>query len=111
MGGLIADIIFGFIFWSLVRMIYFVRSTNWRRVSGKILDVSVMDPGFGCPSVKMRFQLRDREHVWDGEDALPFALIGDAKRFAQRFHKDKAVMVRINPARQSETRLFRIDQK
>jgi hypothetical protein len=109
MGGLVMDIVLAFLFKSLVRAFQYVKSLRWTRSTATVVDSRVLDPYMGCPSVKVHYQVSTNSSQ-QGLDEVPFYLHSSAKRYAQGFSGNLAVIVRVNPSNPSEMFFFPNDQ-
>jgi hypothetical protein len=109
MGGLVIDVVLAFLFKSFVRAIHYVKSLRWKRSTATVVDSTVLDPYMGCPSVKVHYQVSSNSSQ-QGLDEVPFYLRGSAKRYAQGFSGNLAVIVRVNPSNPKEMFFFPNDQ-
>jgi hypothetical protein len=71
----------------------------------------VLDPLFGCPSVKLFYKFDFEGHSTKGSDVIPFSDVLRAKAYAERFPHNLPRTVRVNPENPQETRFFEWDQK
>ncbi len=109
MGGLVIDIVLAFLFKSSVRAFHFVKSLRWKRSTATVVDSTVLDPYMGCPSVEIHYQVSS-DSSQRASDEVPFYLRGSAKRYAQSFSGDLAVIVRVNPRNPRDMFFFPYDQ-
>jgi hypothetical protein len=110
MGGFVLDIAVMFIFKSLVRAMRFLRSLRWERTKATVVDLTVLDPDMGCPSVKIRYQVLSNGVSHQGVDELPFFLRRSAKSYARDFPHNQTVVVRINSGNPREMLFAPSDQ-
>ncbi len=110
MAGLVLDIVVMFIFKSFVRAMRFLRSLRWNHSTATVLNLTVIDPDMGCPSVRVQYQLVSNGSSQQGVDELPFFLRGSAKRYVEEFPKSRDVVVRVNPGNHREMLFVPYDQ-
>jgi len=110
MGGLVIDIAVFFIFKSARRVYYFLRSRGWSRNRAIITGVTLIAPDFGCPFVRVGYQMDDKSYL-SGEDEIPFFLRRSAKAYMQSCTINSQVIIRVNPINLAENYLFSHDQR
>jgi hypothetical protein len=109
MAGLVIDIVLAYLFSSIVRAFHFLKSFRWSRVDGITLESTVLDPYWGCPSVKIRYQI-STDGSQQGWDEVPFYLIGSAKIYAKKLRHNLRVTIRVNPKNSERAFFFPYDQ-
>src|SRR6266702_8913657 len=97
MGGLVIDIIAAYLYKSFARWIRFMRSSRWERKTAYVSEVLVLDPDWGCPSVKVQFRIGLNHDYGDGQDEIPFLFRWSARSYARRFSINTPISVRTNP--------------
>lgn len=110
MGGFVLDIVLMFIFKSVVRAIRFLKSLRWNRSAATVLDLTVIDPDMGCPSVRVHYQIVSSGGSQQGADEMPFFLRGSAKSYVRNFSKNQPAVVRVNPGNPNEMLFAPSDQ-
>jgi len=108
MAGLVIDIFLVFLFKCVVRSVHFFGSSDWKRSTAFVKNWAVLDPIWGCPSVKVRYVLEGSSI--ESQDEIPFLFRGSARQYAERFSHTFPVTVRINPKNPDERRFFDEDQ-
>lgn len=110
MGGFVLDIALMFILKSMVRAMRFLKSLRWDRSAATVLDLTVIDPDMGCPSVRVHYQIVANQGSQQGADDVPFFLRGSAKNYAQNFSENRVIVVRVNPGNPKEMLFAPSDQ-
>jgi hypothetical protein len=110
MGWLVIDIVVGYLFKSAIRVFHFVRSSNWKRTKASLTDWTAVDPGWGCPSVKLYYEFVAEERLNEGWDEVPFYMRWHAKTYMESLSQGLEPMIRVNPKNPQETQFFELDQ-
>jgi hypothetical protein len=111
MGGLVIDIILMYLFKSAVRVFDFFKSSKWERTRASFKDWDVVDPAWGCPSVKLYYEFVSRKGLTKGWDEIPFYMRWHARTYAESLSRGLRPMIRVNPENPEETQFFELDQK
>ena len=109
MGWLVIDIFIAFVIKSAIRDRAFIRSERWIRTAARVVDVTLLDPGFGCPSVRVDYERISNDHTLKGREEIPFFYLRRAKRYAQLLSDNSTVIVRVNPRNPEEMRFCETD--
>jgi hypothetical protein len=108
--GLVIDIVLVFFYKAIGRLYRLINSIRWHRQSASVLQVDVMDPFLGCPSVGVRYQFNVNEMKHNGYGEMPFLFRASAKRYAKKLSNGSVVTIRVNPHSQRDTLFFNCDQ-
>jgi len=111
MGGLVLDIAVAFLVKSFIRTFWFMKSFRWDRITGSVLDSTLLDPNMGCPSVRMHYRILSSEGPREGRDEVPFFLRRSARDYARTFSGNPVVTIRVNPHATRATLFFDLDQR
>jgi hypothetical protein len=109
-GWFVLDIILVYLFKSAVRVFHFFQSYRWERSRASFTDWAVVDPGWGCPSVKVQYNFASGERSANGSDELPFYLRWHARTYAESLSRELRPIIRVNPNNARETHFFERDQ-
>ncbi len=110
MGSLVLDIFLVFFFKVSIRILHYVESIRWVRCKASFTNWIVIDPGWGCPSVRVHYELIFNESPFSGLDEAPFLTHWRAKTYAQSLSRDLHPIIRLNPKNPQQTRFFELDQ-
>jgi hypothetical protein len=111
MGWLVIDIVIVYLFKSSVRVIHFFESLKWVRSRASLTDWDIVDPGWGCPSVRLHYTVASSGISTAGSDEVPFYMRWHAKTYSESLSRGLRPIVRVNPNNPRETRFFESDQK
>lgn len=111
MGWLVVDIIVVYLFKSTVRVFRFFESLKWMRTRASLTDWAIIDPGWGCPSVKLHYEFVSNGLSTAGSDEIPFQIDWHAKSYAESLSRELRPIIRVDPRNPRETRFFEWDQK
>jgi hypothetical protein len=109
MGGLVLDIILVYLFKSAVRVFHFFKSFRWERSKASFTDWSVVDPFWGCPSVRLHYKFVSSGGSVKGSDEIPFYMRWHAKTYAASLSRDLHPIIRVNPKNAQDTHFFETD--
>jgi len=96
---------------SAMRVFYYFQSTKWERTTGFVTGQVVLDPIWGCPSVKLHYRFNSNGHSTKSWDVIPALSIIEARNNAASFPHNHPVTIRVNPKNAQETHFFERDQK
>jgi hypothetical protein len=95
-----------------MRAFYYFQSTKWERTIGFVKGQVVLDPIWGCPSVKLHYRFDSKNgHPTKGWDVIPALSLLEARNYAASFPHDHPVTIRVNPKNPQKTQFFERDQK
>jgi hypothetical protein len=110
-GGLVIDVFVAYLYKSSIHIFEFVESIRWNRATASIVESSVRDPGIGCPSVIIRYQIDEEPNPQVTEQEIPFLSTWDANPFAKKFSANRRVLIRIHPESSTRRHFYAFDQK
>ena len=108
---MLLDQLLTYLFKSAVRVFYYFKTSEWQRTTAFVTGKIVLDPIWGCPSVKLHYRFDSNGSSTKGWDVIPFHYRIDAKPYAKSFPHNHPVTIRVNPKNLQETRFFERDQK
>jgi hypothetical protein len=111
MGWLVLDIFVVYLFKSSVRVVHFFGSLKWERSGASLIGWDIVDPGWGCPSVRLHYTFSSQGIPTAGSDEIPFQMRWHAKTYSESLSRDLRPIIRVNPKDPRETRFFESDQK
>ena len=109
--GFVADIFVVFLVKSCLLFWRVLRSSRWPRMSANLVRVSVLDPDWGCPSIKVSFTGDLSEKFRDSTSEVPFVFLSSARQYARRLESQGLVTVRVDPGSANRAWFFCLDQK
>jgi hypothetical protein len=83
MAGLVLDIILAFLFKGTVRMFLFFSTSGWERTTAVVTSRTVLDPDWGCSSVKVHYEFAANGSSVEAWDEIPFYMSWHAKTYAE----------------------------
>src|ERR1700749_3121958 len=83
MGWLVIDIVVVYLFKSSVRTIHFFESLKWERRRASLTDWDIVDPGWGCPSVRLHYTFASKGISTASSDEVPFYMRWHAKTYSE----------------------------
>jgi hypothetical protein len=95
---------------SALRVFCYYKSSNWEQTTARVTGQMVLDPIFGCPSVKLHYKFDYAGRSTKGSDLIPFPGTPQAKMYATSFTHNMMRIIRVNPKNPQETRFFEHDQ-
>ena len=110
MAGFVIDIVLMYLFKSAKRVFQYFRSFRWERAEASFTDWAVVNPDWGCSSVRLHYEFVANERRFNGWDEIPFYMRWHSKTYAQSLLRDLHPIVRVNPENPNETRFFELDQ-
>ena len=110
MGGLVIDIIFVYLFKCSIRVFFFFKSSGWDRTKASFTEWTVVDPDWGCSSVKLHYDFLSAGSSTTGWDEIPFYMRWHAKTYSESLSRDLHPTIRVNPKNPHETHFFEFDQ-
>jgi len=109
--SLVLDILLVFLWKSILRIFWLVRTSEWARNNAIVTCAHLSIPDWGCPVVKLSYKLVTHDEHQEGTSEIPFFFMGSAKQCARMFSDANPVIVRVDLANSQRTRFFCIDQK
>ncbi len=110
MGGLFLDIPVAYLLMQFLRIIRFFRSIRWIRTTFPISRTVVLDPRVACPSIQVYYRRGPNKHQEEC-DEVPFLVRQSARNYANKISAHQTIIVRMNPANETETMFFEFDQR
>ncbi|HMH14392.1 MAG TPA: hypothetical protein VK578_14930 [Edaphobacter sp.] len=111
MGWLVIDIFIAFVIKSAIRDRAFIRSERWSHTAARVVGVVLLDPGLGCPSVGVDYEVISNGRTLKGREEIPFFYLRKAKRYVELLSDNPVVIVRVNPNNPEEMRFCETDQE
>src|SRR5271165_6383435 len=110
MGWLVIDIILVYLYKGTIRVFHFLKSSGWERSKASFTDWAVVDPVWGCPSVKVHYEFNSKGSSTTGSDEIPFYMRWHAKTYTESLSRGLHPKIRVNPKNSLDTHFFEIDQ-
>jgi hypothetical protein len=95
---------------SVVRIFHYYKTSSWEQTTALVTGHIVLDPFFGCPSLKLFYKYDSNEGPAKGWDLIPFQSRPHAKYYAESFSHNMPRTIRVNPNNPWETQFFERDQ-
>jgi hypothetical protein len=111
LGWLTIDIFVVYLFRASIRLFRFFESRKWDRVVASLTDWTLVNPFWGGPSLKVRYEFVVRGRSIAGQDEFSFAMPLQTKSYAKSLSRGLPSLIRVNPKNPNETRYFDRDQK
>jgi hypothetical protein len=110
MGWLVLDIFLVYVFKCTIRVFYFFESLGWKRTVAKVTGRAVLNPGWGCSSVRLHYRFDSNGHSIKSQDEIPFCMLWHSKTYAESFTHNLPRTIRVKPKNPQNTRFFEWDQ-
>jgi hypothetical protein len=107
----VLDILLTYLFKGAMRMFYYFQSAKWERTTALVTGQVVLNPIWGCPSVKLHYRFVSNGRSTKGWDVIPALWRPEARDYAGSFRHNHPVTIRVNPKNSQETHFFERDQK
>jgi hypothetical protein len=110
MGWTGIDIFLVYFFKCAIRVFYFFESFSWERTEAKVTGRVVLNPDWGCSSVRLHYRFISNGHSIKSQDVIPFCMLWHSKTYAESFTHNLPRTIRVSPKNPQETRFFERDQ-
>jgi hypothetical protein len=107
----VLDIVLTFSVKIAVRVFYYLQSARWEHTTAFVTGQVVLDPIWGCPSVKLHYRFDSNGHPTKGSDVIPALSRPEGRNYAESFPHNHPVTIRVDPKNPQETHFFERDQK
>lgn len=111
MGWVGLDFLLVYFFRASIRLVRFFKSRQWDRVVASLTDWTLVDPWFGCRSLKVHYEFMVNGHLAKGSDEFTFVSQVGTKSYAESLSRGLPWIIRVNPKNPHETHYFDRDQK
>jgi hypothetical protein len=95
---------------SLIRAFRRQQSVKWERTRALVTGAIVVNPLWGCSSVRLHYKYDLDGQSTKGSDIVPFLALWKAREYADSFPHNLPRVVRVDPNDTRNTRYFDIDQ-
>jgi hypothetical protein len=110
MAGFVIDILFMYLIKGSIRIFHLFRSARWERSQATFTHWTVVEPGWGCTSVKLHYKFLAKGRAAKGSDEIPFYMRWHARTYAESLSRDLHPIIRVNPNNPRRTQFFEQDQ-
>lgn len=110
MGFGVADLVITFFFRVMVRAFLYLTSIRWTRTTALLTGHTVIEPLWGCPSVKLSYRFDISGHAIEGCSKVPKLTTYFAKAYSGSFSPNMPKVIRIDPQNTGRTLFFEMDQ-
>ena len=110
MGFGVADLVVTYFLKSAVRAFQYVMSFGWELTTAIVTGQVILEPFWGCPSVKLHYTFDSNGSSTQGGDEIPFPAMYYAETYAASFSHNMPRIIRVNPKDPQKTLFFELDQ-
>jgi hypothetical protein len=107
----VADLVITFFLKIIARAFLYLWSIRWKRATAVLTGQSILDPFFGCPSVKLCYRFTLDGHERESWSKVPMLTMFDAKQYVGSLpHNMPRIIIRVNRRNPEVALFFDLDQ-